>query len=120
MSGREDTDLQAEVGGARPYGRSCVLRSGEGGRQQKRSNGEKFIDHGPSIRPNLDQLNRLSQSLGYGPAALALFHTPKEDTSEPAQNSQQSQQASKQIRKQPHDNSQAPISRASSTGRCNT
>src|SRR5580698_11078684 len=29
------------------------------------------------------QLNRLSQSLGHGPAALALFHTPKEDTSEP-------------------------------------
>jgi hypothetical protein len=53
---RQDADRQTKVGGAGACIGSCVLGNSEGGRQQDRSNGERLIGHGHSIRPNPSEL----------------------------------------------------------------
>ena len=54
--GRQDADLEPQVGGAGAWSGSCILGRSERGRQQDRSNGEELIGHGHSIRSNPSQL----------------------------------------------------------------
>ena len=58
--GRQDADLQPQVGGAGAYIGSCALGRSERGHQQDRNNEERLIGHGHSIRPNPSQLDRHS------------------------------------------------------------
>ena len=52
-AGREDADLQPEIGGAWAWLGSCVLGGSERGDQEDRGNGEKLVGHGRSIRSKL-------------------------------------------------------------------
>jgi len=56
-SGRQDADLQTQIGGSRTArGRNCILCGRQCSRQKNHSNGQELISHTDSLRLNPGQV----------------------------------------------------------------